>query len=925
MGMFLMLALWGTTVSAAGSNPTIENVQVVESNGTYTITANVSASSGISKVQFPTWTSANGQDDITWGTGTVSNGVVTYTVDFADHNYETGTYYTHIYVYDKSGNYTMKTLAVSMEYSAPTVDVKVSESAGKYTVTVTIEDSYDISKVMFPTWTSANGQDDLKWYTGTVSNGKATYTIDFANHNYETGTYYTHVYVYDKTGNYTCAPITASVVNDAPTIGTATVTKSSGEYTISVPVSDDYGITKVMLPTWTSANGQDDIKWYTATVSNGVATYTVDFANHNYETGTYYTHIYVYDKAGTYTVKALTVTMSYSEPTLDVSVSNGDGKYTVTVEIEDSYDVSKVMLPTWTSANGQDDIKWYTGTASNGTITYTIDFANHNYETGTYYTHVYVYDKLGNYTLKPLTITVSNAAPTVGTATVTKSDGKYTVSVPVSDGYGISKVLMPTWTSANGQDDIKWYTATVSNGVATYTIDFKNHNYETGTYYTHIYTYDNAGKYTVKYVTVTMANEAPTIGTATVTNSDGKYTISVPVSDSYGISKVLMPTWTSANGQDDIKWYTATVSNGVATYTVDFKNHNYETGTYYTHIYVYDNAGKYTTKSVTVTVTNAAPTISNVTISSVTTQGYTITCNVSDSYGISKVYFPTWTTSDGQDDIVWGVGTVSNGVATYTVKVSDHNYEYGDYVTHVYAYDNAGVSTCAVAGTTTLSTGVTSSGWFYLNGVKFLNDTSGTLVDGAALEVIDVSKWQGTVEWTTVFTKSSVDAVILRSSYGFTVEDTQFDTNVAALEKLGVDYGVYHYCTATTTSEAIEQANFAVSVMKAAGASPDLPVYVDIEENGGSVDLVAIAVAFCNVLEANGYDAGIYANYTYWENYLNSSSLDKYDKWIARYGTNNGYAMSGWRPDDEYSLWQYTSVGTVSGMSGNIDMNVMFR
>ena len=84
------------------------------------------------------------------------------------------------------------------------------------------------------------------------------------------------------------------------------------------------------------------------------------------------------------------------------------------------------------------------------------------------------------------------------------------------------------------------------------------------------------------------------------------------------------------------------------------------------------------------------PVVTNVKVSNITGNGYDVTCNVSDNVGVTCVRFPTWTSSNGQDDLIWHEGSVSNGVASFHVKISDHNNEFGVYCTDVYAYDAAG-------------------------------------------------------------------------------------------------------------------------------------------------------------------------------------------------------------------------------------------
>lgn len=97
------------------------------------------------------------------------------------------------------------------------------------------------------------------------------------------------------------------------------------------------------------------------------------------------------------------------------------------------------------------------------------------------------------------------------------------------------------------------------------------------------------------------------------------------------------------------------------------------------------------------------PVISNIKVTDVSEEGYRVTCNVSDNIGVTLVKFPTWTVKNGQDDLIWHVGTVSGNTASFYVKRSDHKGEYGTYITHIYAYDAAGNQAFSEAATLNLS------------------------------------------------------------------------------------------------------------------------------------------------------------------------------------------------------------------------------
>lgn len=97
------------------------------------------------------------------------------------------------------------------------------------------------------------------------------------------------------------------------------------------------------------------------------------------------------------------------------------------------------------------------------------------------------------------------------------------------------------------------------------------------------------------------------------------------------------------------------------------------------------------------------PVISNIKVTDVSEEGYRVTCNISDNVGVTTVKFPTWTVKNGQDDLIWHVGTISGNTATFYVKRTDHKNEYGTYITHIYAYDAAGNQTASDAGNIKLS------------------------------------------------------------------------------------------------------------------------------------------------------------------------------------------------------------------------------
>lgn len=183
---------------------------------------------------------------------------------------------------------------------------------------------------------------------------------------------------------------------------------------------------------------------------------------------------------------------------------------------------------------------------------------------------------------------------------------------------------------------------------------------------------------------------------------------------------------------------------------------------------------------------------------------------------------------------------------------------------------------------------------------------------------IDVSHHQGTINWDTV--APQIDFAIIRCGYGDDLtsqDDRQWVNNVEACTRLGIPFGVYIYSYALTVAEARSEANHVLRLIE--GYNPTLPIYFDLEDstildNCSTTQILNITRTFCQAIEDAGYQAGVYANYNWWTNYLTSSEYDQWDRWIARYSSSTGYSK-------DYTIWQYTSSGSINGISGNVDLN----
>lgn len=192
---------------------------------------------------------------------------------------------------------------------------------------------------------------------------------------------------------------------------------------------------------------------------------------------------------------------------------------------------------------------------------------------------------------------------------------------------------------------------------------------------------------------------------------------------------------------------------------------------------------------------------------------------------------------------------------------------------------------------------------------------------------IDVSKWNGEIDWEIVKAEG-VDFAIIRCGYrgsssGWLIEDPFFYKNLTGAKKAGVKVGLYFFTQATSPVEAVEEASMVVSLL--GDTEIDYPVFIDIEGAGGNgradnldaAARTAIANAFCRTIRNAGLDAGVYSSRYWYYNNLNADELDTLRIWLAEYRDTPLYT-------GRYDMWQYTSSGSVAGIEGRVDLNVSY-
>lgn len=187
---------------------------------------------------------------------------------------------------------------------------------------------------------------------------------------------------------------------------------------------------------------------------------------------------------------------------------------------------------------------------------------------------------------------------------------------------------------------------------------------------------------------------------------------------------------------------------------------------------------------------------------------------------------------------------------------------------------------------------------------------------------IDISSYQKNLINFSKVKESGIDFVIIRDGYGrfSSQKDSAFDEHYKEAKRVGLKVGAYHYSYCSSKGNAKLEAMNCLKFLE--GKDLDLPVFYDVEDEIylgklSKEEITEIILIFCNTIKAHGYQVGVYANKNWFTNKIDMDKLRKFGFkiWIAQYDVKE----PGIKP---YDIWQYTSKGEVSGIKGNVDMNI---
>ena len=581
-----------------------------------------------------------------------------------------------------------------------------------------IEAPNGLKEVLVPTWSLENGQDDLIWHKAMREpDGSYRAKIKASDHKDSTGNYRADAYVIDKKGRAQYLSQKIVAVDYARPSGALSIENNNtvaGTFDAVIRnIVAPNGVKEVLVPSWSLENGQDDLIWHKATKqSDGSYRVTIKATEHKGNKGNYRADAYVVDNSNNrHYIAEKVVAVDYTRPRGVLSIENNDtvaGTFDAVVrDIVAPNGVKDILVPSWSLAGGQDDLIWHKATRqADGSYRVTIKATDHKNSTGRYRADAYLVDNSNTpFYLTEKVVEVTQTRPTASLIIENNNAELGTFDAVVrniSAPNGIKEVLVPSWSLVNGQDDLIWHKATRQpDGSYRVTIKSDEHKNSLGNYRADLYIVDNKNQHHYITETVVDVKHNKPIGTISIVNNNKDTgTFDVIIKDVYspkGVRTVQVPTWSDKDGQDDLRWYEATrQANGDYKVSVKVSDHKNSTGKYFVHLYYIQNDG--TRVGVGGTTTDVefrnAKTKTQAYIKNVNSGAGTYTVTVDQApqgRQIKNIRVAAWSQAH-QENLFW-YSTAPSGMHTEVqVSTANHQYQSGNYTTHVYVdYVDGGV------------------------------------------------------------------------------------------------------------------------------------------------------------------------------------------------------------------------------------------
>ena len=601
------------TPSRPQGDLSIENNNTVA--GTFdAVVRNVVSPTGLKEVLIPSWSVAGGQDDLIWHKATrQSDGSYRATIKASDHKNSVGQYQVHVHYLDQNNrrHYVTETV-VEVRQSKPQGTLSIENNntvAGTFDAVVrNVVSPTGLKEVLIPSWSVAGGQDDLIWHKATrQSDGSYRATIKASDHKNSVGQYQVHVHYLDQGNRRRYVTETVVDVRQSKPSGTLSIennNSSTGTFDAVVRnVASPTGLKEVLIPSWSVAGGQDDLVWHKATrQSDGSYRATIKASDHKNTLGQYQVHVHYLDQENRRRyVTETVVEVRQTKPSGTLSIENNDsttGTFDAVVRnVVSPTGLKEVLIPTWSEANGQDDLVWHKAIRqSDGSYKAVIKASEHKNTQGKYLVHAYYVNDLGKKEYVASTATNISISKSTGTLLIQNNNKDTgTFDVIIKDVYspkGVRTVQVPTWSDKDGQDDIRWYEATrQANGDYKVSVKASDHKNSTGKYHVHLYYIQNDGSRigvggTTTEVELRNAQTKTQTGIKNVNSGAGTFTVTVDQApQGRRIKNIRVAAWSQAH-QENLFWYTTAPSGTHTEVQVSAANHQYQKGNYTTHVYV---------------------------------------------------------------------------------------------------------------------------------------------------------------------------------------------------------------------------------------------------------------------------------------------------------------------------------------------------
>lgn len=660
---------------------------------------------GFEDIRVAVWSKKNGQDDIVWY-NTKSNGsTYSCTVPVSKHK-TAGEYCVHVYArnkYNKMIFLGSESFEVKASVSASMIMSSIDRNTGQMQIRIyDIKAKSGVTSVEVPTW-SKSDQSDIKWYKAEKqSDGSYLVNFDIRNHKNNWGKYNCHVYVTLNNGikSLACSKkynLTKQSLDDYlyttdinTSIKCEELKNKAGFYKISVTKPDtDIDYESIQFSVWNAAKSSNKSLWFDTTLSDSV--YSADVSMMSFDDyGKYKVVAWMLTKDGE-RVMFSSSSFEIKKPSLgsvevsDVNLGNGTFRVRMT-DIKNTSSVKKIMVSV-RPENSPAKIYWYDAKKEAGTDNYSVDVnvANHGYCSDTYVVDAYIVD-LRNEKLYMKYIK-QDMKFCIERFYTGNDQGKefyegvfmYNLKYPG----GVKNVKFAVWSKANGQDDLVWYDAVVSDKFYYYYVPVSNHK-TLGEYNVHAYAVKKNGEMTFLGASSFEVTNKPSakLKISDVNSNKGTFKITVyDINAASGVSKVQIPVWSAAN-QSDIKWYEATrMSDGSYVATVNVANHKYNFGTYNVHAYITMGNG---IRSIVYSTKQSISPVNYIKTEKLDAYTMRVTILNAGNGKADSVQFPTWSSANGQDDIVWYNGTYAGNGNWVAVINSGNHKDYGEFTTHVY-------------------------------------------------------------------------------------------------------------------------------------------------------------------------------------------------------------------------------------------------